>query len=73
LNEVVNKGGSLFFDCPPLHYRDQDECPIECDPNHKAYYVIVDKEGKQIRPNSPKVVPNMTKVIDKSNGKHIQV
>lgn len=76
LNEIVDNGDNLFFDCPPIHYNDADREHIRGFSNsvHKNdYYVTIDKKGNKIRPNSPKVVPKIVDKYDSKLGHSIKV
>jgi hypothetical protein len=39
------------------------------DVNQGSFFTCVDKKGNRVRPNSPKVVPNMIKKVNPNTGK----
>ena len=45
LNQIVNEGGNLFFDCPPLSYQDNNMYNIDDKgKQNKDYFSIVDQD-----------------------------
>ena len=59
LNTIVNEGGNLFFDCPPLCYDTVQTGPQD-NPTvqDKDYFSIVDEQGpfgQKIPPKSPRL------------------
>lgn len=65
LVDVVNTGGNLFFDCPPIVYDERKKQVQE-------YYTCVDAFSKPCTPNSPKIVSQTLTHADRSGKIHTQ-
>ena len=59
LIDVVNRGGNLYFDCPPIVFDTRKKKVTE-------YYSTVDDYMKPKRPNSPKIVEKKTSFVDRA-------
>ena len=64
--DIVNSGGELVFDVPPISFNQIDHS--KKDANQQAYWRCVDKNNRQqkVRPNSPKIVPILRKYFDRT-------
>ena len=59
LGRIVNEGGTLFFDCPPLSYQENFVYNIdESGKENKDYFSIVDQDtpfGQVIGSKTPRI------------------